>query len=61
MDSGGIVWLAVQLAEQPAGHHVPLVADKHAADAVHVAVVHPWPAEDQPLGPDSYGAWGVQL
>ena len=33
---------------------VPVVVDEHAADAMHVAVEHPWPAEDQPLGPGPY-------
>ena len=52
--------VAVQLVEQPAGqpagqqlivHHVTPVVDEHAAVAVHVAVVQPWPVEDQLLGP----------
>ena len=53
--------MVVQLAEQPAGHHVKLVVDERVVDAVHVTVVRPWPAEDQPLGPDPYGVRGVQL
>ena len=43
-----VALVVVQLAEQLAVHHVKSVVGEHAA-------VHPWPAEDQHLGPDLCG------
>ena len=52
---------AVQPAVQPDVHHVKPVADELVAVAMHAAVVHPWPAENQHLGPKPCGQEGLQL